>query len=397
MSAGTNAFEVANKAYFQPIEKSRDKIAQLSRQNSQLEPTLKNKADDILRNIRDEETASMEHLAARRRALDQNEWLRKRYNNLQEDYFYFSNKYEKMLIAKDLGNEQGADSEAFERLKQEKDHLSKLLNNTIEDNEKLSTKVRATELTEMIAPILISKLLGDDPEERLIKMSNEALQAKNELVEARAEIQSVLAEKERYHNLYEQERSRNRTLVIEEKTYRQNQRADFDKLMHSHVAKKQEFHKTQLEKREMEANDERKILIDRIEAFKSRNDQFDKENLDLNRKLIEKDKEIARQGVEIMNLKNNIIDLNSQLDLAQTEKEVNLTAKHNANRQIEFMKHQIDEMKATMEKITERASACKYELDMKIREKEVDAEKIANLQFDLHNMTVENGGLQRVM
>lgn len=379
------------------ILRSRSMIANLDLSNRDLENTLKKRLDEANQAVRDEETLAMEQMAARRRILDLNEWLNKKYSNLQDDYFYYSNKYEKMQTAKDPQQESKLGDDQMERVIHEKDHLTKLLNSTIEENEKLHNKLEGINLTQMIAPVLISKVLGIDPEEQVEKLNKELLETKNELLEERARNQEIAAERDSFKMQFERERTQKENLRLEEQKNKQLQRAEIDKLVHEHALKKLEIAQDISSKREKDSADERKNLLDRIEAMKARNEQFNQDNIALKRLLEEKNEKTAELEVSIMKLQNQIAELNSKIDLEHTEKEINLVGKQNANKQIEMMKRQIDELKGSLEASGNRSVEFKYQLDMAKRENEYNLEKIANLQTDIYNLNISNSGLERQM
>lgn len=361
------------------------------------EQTLKRQADDSL-SIKDSETIMMGEMNARRRALDQNEWLHRKLRNLQEDYFYLQNKYEHTLAGKDKEQERArADPELNGRLLEEKEQLSSLLMKTVEENERLRAKLEGLNMNQMVAPVLISKILGVDPEEQVRIVNEQMRELQNELIEEKARNQEIVAEKEYYKTLLDREKLDKENLRLEERKAKQKQRSEIDKLVHEAVVQKLQFQQDQFARREKDSTDDRKNLLDRIDAMKALNEQFNQDNLSLKKTIEEKDKTIASLEVNMMKLQNEIAEVNSKLDLAQSEKEVNLTGKQNANRQIELMKRQIEELKSALDACGKRAAEHKHTIEILEREKEYAAEKASDLQYEIHNLTVSNGALHRQM
>lgn len=351
------------------------------------------RVNTLKKEMGDAEIDMIRELQQRRKILDENELLSKRYSLLQTDLYYYQNQYERAVRNMGKETQEGAEYEEIKKLNAEKDQLCRILSSTVKENEELQSKAEGLALTQLVAPVLISKLLGDDPVERCEVAIKESNLLKEQIAAEKAQLDEVKSERDKYRRLYEDSVSETRRKITAEKQMRLNLRTELETFADKNLKGTLEAQLKQFQRREENYNESIAKMRDYSDKQKAVNEEVVNENLELKKTIDSREKIIADLELKNMRLQNDLVGYASNLDLAKTERDINAEAKKNSAKQIELMARQIEEMRGVMESSSERMAGLKYEVDMLKREKEFAHEKMITMQDTIKSLTADRDGL----
>ena len=353
-------------------------------------------SNTIKKDINDTEIDAMKDLQMRRRIMDDNTYLRKRYSTLETDLYYYQNQFDRTLRNLGKENNEAAENEEIQKLRNEKDQLCKILTKTMTENEDLQSKAEGIALTQLVAPVLISKLLGDDPAERCEEAIKECNHLKEQIASEKAELDLMRSERDKWKKLFEESNSETKAKILAEKQHRLNMRTDLEKNADKNLKGTLDAQVKQFQRKEENYNESISKLRDYSDKQKAVNEEIIQENLDLKKTIDDREKLIGELELKNMRLQNDLVSFDSNLDLAKTERDINLDAKKNLNKQIELMNRQMQEMRSNMDDTAERMAEYKYEIDMMKREKEYAHEKMVTMQDNIKSLTADRDGLENL-
>lgn len=347
--------------------------------------------------LADDENKLMKTMNGHLRILDENDYLQNRYRALQTDYLYYQNQYQRSLSDSARQDLPGREEEIIQKLKEEKDTLCKLLNQTVSENEELHGKLQQASKTNTYGPSISQRLSQIEPEDKIEECMKEINRMKDQLGEERVKLLDAQIETDKYKKLYEDAIAEKNAVQRAEKQERFKNSSQNGALTEGIVQERISALTSRFDEKENRYIDEKRRLEEHIQTLKGLLTESSKDILDLKKIMSEKDKSIAKLEIEKMDLANKLMSIQSDLDLVGTEKTMNLEAKRNTEKQLDFTKHQIEVLKKSLQEAANRENELKFALDLNQKDKDYARDKEAALQQSLHDTIVDRDSLANQM